>query len=286
MDARASAFEIALPQRGTAAVDWTLHASDVRMVLEQAGLDGSGGPVCVLGSRLTDAARDRLTRQDGIALVDDPSRAWAIVVADHPAAIERTIRVLAGELPPDIPVACVDWAVPGWPGQPLGERAWLYHPGDRSTWGRFVEPHLLAIVHPEIDGFLVARLTAHVPIPDVGIEVTGEIAPFLTPHLLGGDLAPGQCRQADLEIHPGLIPRKGVAGSIVATSGGEPLGVVERITMAPSRRVQCVLSGHDEGPIAGERLERTVAALLAGRQPAWLVASRIWLADRRPGRGG
>ena len=143
-----------------------------------------------------------------------------------------------------------------------------YHAPAGTRRAHFDEEHLLAIMHPQYDGFVVATLLAHGPLLTPTIVASEALAAVITPHHRLGPLGRGQVRPIDLELHPGVIPPTGITGVLEVHEDGQPTGVTMHMTVATTPGIDCVLAGRTEGPLAADRFDELIAAISSGSIPA------------------
>ena len=262
-------------------VPWQLDGNDLADVVDH--FITADARLHALGRRIDDETLARTADALGCTVAGDPSEATHVIVADTPRSIEERVEAMRLHIDPDVQVITIDFSLANWPARQREERAWLYRPGDTTTWGRFLERHLVAIFSRDLDGFIIARFNAYVDLGTPAFEVSDSLRPLITCHHLGDPIHAGQRRQVDIEIHPGNVPRRGVTGTISVTADGRPTGIEQEFTLATSRFADCILSGRDEGPIRGERLDRLVRRMRQGILPSAVAARRIQRASRRTG---
>lgn len=205
---------------------------------------------------------------------DEPSP--TVVIADRPAqSVEQAHKAKAHGA--DV-VVTFDWPVPGWQVDAVHElshwhRAFVHRP--RVAKVSLDERHMLAIVHPHYDGFLVVRATAHAAIADLRLVPDSELAPRIEAHSASGPLRPGQERPFDLELMSPRIPPGGVTGTMALFDGGKSLGIGFKLTLATSTRAVCSIAGVDDGPVPPDSFNELVQQLLTGEQSARKIARTI-----------
>lgn len=198
--------------------------------------------------------------------VDDPGQADLVVAAPAPGDLDSLVDSIA--LATDSELVVVDLRVPGWsPTREVQHGPHVFHvyaPPTDAHAASFDEGHQLAVVHPRYDGFLVTTITARRRIEDLRLVVEGELVGAVTPHHLEGPLARGQQRAVDIELHPGVVPDRGLAGQIALFDGEHRLGPTMQLTLATSPAVEAVLAGELAGPLSAERFTELVDGLRGG----------------------
>lgn len=131
---------------------------------------------------------------------------------------------------------------------------------------QFEERLRVAVVHPQFDGFLVTGLHARRDIGVLGVHCTGTDTRSITVHHAPGPLWRGQWRPLDLELHPGVLPRRGaVEVQIQAYDGEHPVGQPLRVVLAGSSTINLVQAGTGDEGADPAALHALATALLDDR---------------------
>lgn len=275
-------------------VPWELDAEQIKLLSRglwkvpageapdgvAADWKASAGNIAALGRRFSGL----IGGPDPLA---NPSKLAGILIAAAPEEIEQ-IAMMVERIAlshPEVPVICVDLAVPGWivsDTTTMGEHHITQHyPGQPKNLGRFDEEHLVIIAGPRYDGFATCTLTSHRHAGPISLICDEKLAPFLRPQCAPIPIHRDQTRGIDLEIEPANLPRQGVTGYLHATDPFDIVIATMRVTMIGHPGVECSVSGSSDGPLPDPLLTAAVDRLLAGKRSPWRLVAAIDRAEQR-----
>lgn len=165
------------------------------------------------------------------------------------------------------------------PGQ-IVDGNYGYTVGRSDVQCAFDEPFMVAVCHPQYDGFLTTSIRSPFTVGDLKIAASPEIAPYVDAHYARGALYASQRRPIDIELHPGNIPRRGVQGKLRVIDGQRDVSATMTLTLASVAAVECEVAEYEDGSKLHGMVNEYIAGTVSLRKLVWELAGKQSLLQR------